>query len=102
MRSGGKAAGQAAVGSLTRSAALKTAGKIGGRFIAGMNIGIAALDSAAFASTMADPKASWAKKGIRGLTAATSWVAATNIPYVSQGAAIVSGFSSVADSFIKR
>lgn len=102
LRQGGGAAGKAAAQSLTKSAALRTAGKIGGRFIPGVNIGIAALDSAAFASTLADPKSSWAKKGIRGLTAACSIAAATNIPIVSQVAGVASAASSIVDGFIKN
>ncbi|AKJ05606.1 hypothetical protein ATI61_102664 [Archangium gephyra] len=79
-----------------------TAAKAAGRFAPGLNIGIAALDTALAAKTIADPKASVASKVTSGITAAGSIVAATNIPIVSQVGAAVSTASSVAGAVVEN
>ncbi|MCP3140967.1 hypothetical protein [Pyxidicoccus xibeiensis] len=75
--------------------AAKLAGRAGGRFVPGVNVAIAAADTAAFVSTLRDPKASVGKKVTAGITAAGSALAATNIPVVSQVGGVVSTVSSV-------
>ncbi|HEX5751453.1 MAG TPA: hypothetical protein VFZ09_34845 [Archangium sp.] len=79
-----------------------TAAKAAGRFAPGVNIGIAALDTALAAKTIADPNASIASKVTSGITAAGSIVAATNIPIVSQVGAAVSTASSVAGAVVEN
>ncbi|MFL5352765.1 hypothetical protein [Archangium sp.] len=79
-----------------------TAAKMAGRFAPGLNIGIAAIDTAIAAKTIADPKASVASKVTSGITAAGSIVAATNIPIVSQVGAAVSTASSVAGAVVNN
>lgn len=74
-------------------------GKAAARFAPGMNIAIAAMDTANFAATMMDDKASTGKKIFSGLTAAGSIAAATNIPVVSQIGAGVSAISGLVGSF---
>jgi hypothetical protein len=79
-----------------------TAAKAAGRFAPGLNVGIAAIDTAMAAKTIADPKASVASKVTSGITAAGSIVAATNIPIVSQVGAAVSTASSVAGAVVEN
>jgi hypothetical protein len=79
-----------------------TAAKAAGRFAPGLNIGIAAIDTAMAAKTIANPKASIASKVTSGITAAGSIVAATNIPIVSQVGAAVSTASSVAGAVVEN
>ncbi|WP_375766466.1 hypothetical protein NR798_32915 [Archangium gephyra] len=79
-----------------------TAAKAAGRFAPGLNVGIAAIDTAIAAKTIADPKASVASKVTSGITAAGSIVAATNIPIVSQVGAAVSTASSVAGAVVEN
>lgn len=79
-----------------------TAAKLAGRFAPGLNVGIAALDTANAARTIADPKASVAAKVTSGITAAGSIVAATNIPVVSQIGAAVSTASTVVGAAIEH
>lgn len=98
LAAGGKSAATAAGGAIARSG-LKTAAKAGARFVPGLNIAIAGLDTAAAAATLADPKASVGKKATSVITAAGSIVAATNIPVVSQIGAGVSAVSSFVGSF---
>ena len=74
-------------------------GKAAARFAPGLNVAIAAMDTANFASTMMDDKASTGKKIFSGLTAAGSIASATNIPIVSQIGAGVSALSGLAGSF---
>lgn len=65
-----------------------------GRFVPALNIGIAALDTKQMIDVCSDPKASLLKKGGSVVTAGASWVAASNIPIVSQvgaGVSLVSG-----------
>lgn len=98
LREGGEAAAKAATRAVATSA-LKTGAKAGARFVPGLNIGIAALDTAVAASTLRDPKASTGKKVTSVITAAGSIVAATNIPVVSQVGAAVSAVSSFVGAF---
>ncbi|WPB80559.1 hypothetical protein KYC5002_15625 [Archangium violaceum] len=79
-----------------------TAAKAAGRFAPGVNIGIAALDTAMAAKTIADPNASIASKVTSGITAAGSIAAATNIPIVSQVGAAISTASSVAGTVVEN
>jgi len=79
-----------------------TAAKLAGRFAPGLNVGIAAIDTAMAAKTIADPKASIASKVTSGITAAGSIVAATNIPIVSQVGAAVSTASTVAGAVVEN
>mgnify|MGYP000200149570 CR=1 FL=1 len=95
---GQRAANRVASASL-RANKLTHVAKTFGRFAPGVSAGIAVLDSAAFASTMNNPDASLGKKITSGITAAGSWVAATNIPFLAQGGAIVSGISGFAGTF---
>lgn len=98
LREGGEAAAKAAGKAVARGA-LKTGAKAAGRFVPGLNVGIAVLDTATAAATLADPKASTGKKVTSVITAAGSIVAATNIPVVSQVGAAVSTVSSFIGSF---
>jgi len=66
------------------------AGKAAGRFVPGLNVGIAAADTAIAANTISNPKASLGDKITSGITAAGSIASATNIPIVSQVGAGVS------------
>lgn len=94
LREGGKAAGEAALKAGARAAEGALA-KGAARFAPGLNIAIAALDTANAVATLRDPKASTGAKVCSCITAVGSIAAATNIPIVSQvGAAvsIVSGF----------
>jgi len=75
--------------------AAKLGARAGGRFVPGVNVAIAAADTAAFVSTMRDKKASVGKKVTAGITAAGSVLAATNIPIVSQVGGAVSTVSSI-------
>lgn len=89
MRSAGNAAAKAA-----GNTAAKTLGKAAARFAPGVNVAIAAYDTAVMAKDLRDPKASTTKKIASVITAAGSGVAATNIPIVSQvgaGVALISG-----------
>jgi len=54
------------------------------RFIPGLPIGIAAVESALASAVDADPGASSQKKRAARLAAASSWVAGSNVPVVSQ------------------
>ncbi len=108
LKTGEKAAAKAAIKSATKEAvkagleagtkaAAGTAGKMLSRFTPGLNIAIAAYDTANCVATLADKNASTGKKVCSVITAAGSILAATNIPVVSQvGAAVsaVSGFIS--------
>lgn len=98
LREGGEAAAKAA-GKAVAKGALKTGAKAAGRFVPGLNVAIAGLDTATAAATLADPKATTGKKVTSVITAAGSIVAATNIPVVSQIGAAVSTVSSFIGSF---
>ncbi|MFL5352373.1 hypothetical protein [Archangium sp.] len=96
-RAGGKVltkvAGKVA-GSAVAKAGAKALGKAAGRFAPGVNIAMAAIDTASFVNTLRDPKASVGAKITSGVTALGSIAAATNIPIVSQVGAGVSMVSS--------
>lgn len=98
LKEGGEAAAKAAGKAVARGA-LKSGAKAAGRFVPGLNVAIAGLDTATAAATLADPKASTGKKVTSVITAAGSIVAATNIPVVSQVGAAVSTVSSFIGSF---
>lgn len=70
------------------------AGKAGARFVPGLNVAVAAMDTANAVSTLRDPKASTTSKVTSVITAAGSIAAATNIPIVSQVGGAVSAVSS--------
>lgn len=102
----GRAAGRglAKGGSKAAAAAATKAGagllgKSAARFVPGMNVAMAGLDSATFLANMADSKASVGKKATSGITALGSIAAATNIPIVSQVGAGVSILGSLAGGF---
>lgn len=100
LREGSKAAAKAAAQAGAKAAA-GTAAKAAGRFAPGVNIAIAAIDTAQAVATIADPKASVGKKITAGITAVGSIAAATNIPIVSQAGAVVSTVSSFVGAFFK-
>lgn len=95
---GGKEAAEAATKAVAKSA-FKSGAKAAGRFVPGLNVGIAAFDTATAAATLADPKATTGKKVTSVITAAGSIVAATNIPVVSQVGAAVSAVSGFIGAF---
>jgi len=92
---------QRVAGTAIAKSGAKVLGKVGGRFAPGVNVAIAAVDTAAFVKTMRDPKASTASKITSGVTALGSIAAATNIPIVSQVGAGVSLVSDIVGSFWK-
>jgi hypothetical protein len=98
LREGGKAAGEAALKAGARAAEGALA-KGAARFAPGLNIAIAALDTANAVATLRDPKASTGAKVTSCITAVGSIVAATNIPVVSQIGAAVSVVSGFIGSF---
>ncbi|MCP4503542.1 MAG: hypothetical protein GY822_26725 [Deltaproteobacteria bacterium] len=85
--------------SALRSSKLAVVAKTFGRFAPGVAVGIAGLDTIAMNSTLSDPNASKGKKLTSMITAGGSWLAATSIPFVAQGGAIVSGVSAFAGTF---
>ncbi|WP_426749195.1 hypothetical protein [Myxococcus sp. Y35] len=90
-------AGNAARGALRNGGT--AVARAAGRFAPGLNVAIAAADTAAAISTIRDPEASAGKKITSGITALGSIAAATNIPVVSQAGAVVSTVSSFVGSF---
>lgn len=98
LQSGGKAAA-AAAGKAVARGGIKAGAKAAGRFVPGLNVAIAGLDTATAVATLADKNASVGKKATSVITAAGSIVAATNIPVVSQIGAAVSTVSSFIGSF---
>lgn len=98
LREGGKAAGEAALKAGAKAAA-GGLGKAAARFAPGLNIAIAAFDTANAVATVMDPKASTGKKVCSVITAVGSIAAATNIPVVSQVGAAVSAVSGFIGSF---
>ncbi|WNG57001.1 hypothetical protein F0U59_21240 [Archangium gephyra] len=80
-----------------------TAGRAASRFVPGLNVAIAAADTAAFGSEVANAirtgEPNWGKLATGGITALGSIAAATNIPVVSQVGAAVSTVSSLVGSF---
>ena len=91
----GQAAGQAAKAGQVAATAGKVAGKTAGRFIPGVNIGIAALDISNAGVTLANKNASPGAKATSVITAVGSAAAATNIPIISQVGAGISAASSI-------
>lgn len=100
-------AGKSVTGAATKVAAktgAKTAAKSAGRFVPGMNVAIAAVDTGIAASdikkAMANPTTkNVAKAALGSLTAAGSIAAASNVPVVSQvgaGVAIVADVAKAA------
>jgi ribosomal protein L27 len=92
-----------AAGSAVAAKAAKTAAVEAGqgmlantssRFVPGLNVGIAVLDTVYAAKTLMDPKASTTAKVTSVITAMGSTAAATNFPLVSQ----IGGFVSLASS----
>lgn len=73
------------------------AARTGGRFVPGLNAGIAAADVTTAAATLSSNASGW-KKTTSVITAVGSVAAATNIPGVSQAGAVVSTLSSLAGS----
>lgn len=98
LQEGGEAAARAATGSVARSA-VATGARAAGRFVPGVNVAIAALDTASAAAALRDPNASTGRRITSVVTAAGSVAAATNIFGVSQVGAAVSGVSSFFGSF---
>jgi hypothetical protein len=71
--------------------------RTGGRFVPGLNAGIAAADTATAIATLSSNASGW-KKTTSVITAVGSIAAATNIPGISQGGAVLSTLSSLAGS----
>lgn len=94
LREGGEAAAHAAVSAVARGGA-STLARGAARFAPGLNVAIAAADTAVAVSTLRDPNASTTKKVTSCITAVGSIAAATNIPVVSQVGAAVSTVSSL-------
>ncbi len=86
---GEKGAARAARRAAAKASA-KTLARAGGRFVPGVNMALAAVDTARAAAVWSDPKAPLEKKVGASVTALGSSVAATNIPVVSQVGAAVS------------
>lgn len=74
------------------------AGKGMARFVPGVNVAMAAIDSAHAVKVCNDPSASGWQKGCACVTAAGSVLAATNIPGASQVGAVISIVSGIAES----
>ncbi|QSQ24115.1 hypothetical protein JY651_03825 [Pyxidicoccus parkwayensis] len=94
----GREAGEAALKAGARAAA-GPAAKAAARFAPGLNVAMAAVDTAQAVATLADSKASTGKKVTSVITAVGSIAAATNIPIVSQVGAAVSTVSSIIGAF---
>jgi hypothetical protein len=94
----GRVAARVGASTVARAGAA-AAGRAAGRFVPGVNVAIAAADTAAFVNTLRDPKASVGSRVTAGVTALGSIAAATNIPVVSQVGAAVSTVSSFVGSF---
>ncbi|SEU23290.1 hypothetical protein [Stigmatella erecta] len=73
-----------------------TLGRAAARFAPGVNVAVAAMDVGIAAATWANPKSSNLARATSTVTAAGSILAATNIPFLSQGGAAL----SVASSFV--
>ncbi|MBI5549392.1 MAG: hypothetical protein HY901_36360 [Deltaproteobacteria bacterium] len=98
LHTGGKAAAEAGLEAGARSATSSIA-RAAGRFAPGLNVAIAALDTASALSTLRDASASTGKKICSCMTAAGSTVSATNIPIASQLGAAVSIASGVVGGY---
>lgn len=92
------AASRAAAPAVAR-AATSTIARSAGRLVPGVNVAMAALDTAQFVSDMRNPNASTGTRITSGITALGSIAAATNIPVVSQVGAGVAALSSFASGF---
>jgi hypothetical protein len=95
---GSQAAVRAAATSAARATA-STAGRAAARLVPGVNVAMAAIDTANAVRTLADPNSSTGSRITSVITAAGSIAAATNIPVVSQIGAGVSAVSSFVGSF---
>ncbi len=84
---GAKAAGARAATSLAR-------------FIPGLNVGLAVLDTAQAYATLQDKNASLGKKSAHVVMALAAWVTATNIPGVSQVGAFISMAAAFTGAFL--
>lgn len=100
LKAAGKEAAEVALKAGAKAAA-GTAAKAAGRFAPGLNVAIAAVDTAQAVATLADKNASTGKKVTSVITAVGSIAAATNIPIVSQVGAAVSTVSSIVGAFFK-
>ncbi|MFZ5469768.1 MAG: hypothetical protein ACOZIN_10055 [Myxococcota bacterium] len=100
LREGSESAARAAAAATARAAAGPVS-KAAGRFIPGVNVALAAVDSANATATLANPSAGVGKKVTSVITAAGSIAAATNVPVVSQAGAALSLASSFASGFFK-
>jgi hypothetical protein len=96
---GANQAGAAAARTALAEGGAAAAGKAAGRFVPGLNAAIAVADTAN-AVAVWNSNASPGKKGAAAITAAGSWAAATNIPILSQGGAVVSTAASLIGSFL--
>lgn len=100
LKEAGKEAGEAALKAAARAAA-GPAAKAAARFAPGLNVAMAAVDTAQAVATLADRNAGTGKKITAVITAVGSIAAATNIPIVSQVGAAVSTVSSIVGAFFK-
>jgi hypothetical protein len=98
LNAAGREAAEAALKAGARAAA-GPAAKAAARFAPGLNVAMAAIDTAQAAATLADRNASTGKKVTSVITAVGSIAAATNIPIVSQVGAAVSTVSSIVGAF---
>lgn len=96
LRAAGSAGARAATGGTAKALA-----RAAGRFAPGVNVAVAAYDTAVAVKDLADPKASWIKKAASVATAAGSGVAATNIPILSQVGAGLSVLTGLVRDFSK-
>lgn len=99
LRQGGREASEAATRAVARRAIVGTVARAGGRFVPGLNVAIAAADTATAISTLRDPNASRGRQVTSVITAIGSVAAATNIPIVSQVGGAVSAVSSFVGAF---
>ncbi len=98
LNAAGREAAEAALKAGARAAA-GPAAKAAARFAPGLNVAMAAVDTAQAVATLADRNASTGKKVTSVITAVGSIAAATNIPIVSQVGAAVSTVSSIVGAF---
>jgi len=78
--------------------ALKAGGELLGKLTPGLNIVMAASDSAHFASVAMDKKAPTGKKIAAGLTALGSWISCSDVPVLGWAGAALSVGASVYES----
>lgn len=90
----GHVAAEAALDAGAKAAGTRTAMSLA-RFIPGLNVGLAVLDTAQAYATLKDANASLGKKSAHVVMALAAWVTATNVPGVSQ----VGGLVSMAAAF---